>query len=135
MLMFVSGFFSKASFEQSILRDEYWNHSALALILASSTDLEKFKLHTVYSGILEQITPLQLVGQAAEYKYKSKFQVRARAFQLAITPEGYSRRKSKLLTEVNGPPLGNNNTGRSRVGASRPGQRQACCLSSRVRKV
>ena len=35
--------------------------------------LEESKLHTVYSGIFEQIKPLQLVGQAAEFKFESKF--------------------------------------------------------------
>ena len=32
------------------------------------------KLHTVYAVILEAIKPLQLVGQAAEFKFESKFE-------------------------------------------------------------
>ena len=32
------------------------------------------KLHTVYAVISEAIKPLQLVGQAAEFKFESKFE-------------------------------------------------------------
>ena len=32
------------------------------------------KLHTVYAVILEAINPLQLVGQAAQFKFESKFE-------------------------------------------------------------
>ena len=39
----------------------------------SVTDLKK-KLHTVYAVISEAIKPLQLVGQAAEFKFESKFE-------------------------------------------------------------
>ena len=35
---------------------------------------QEFKLYTDYSGILEQVNPLQPVGQAAEFKFKSKFE-------------------------------------------------------------
>ena len=41
---------------------------------ASVTDLKEFKLHTVYAVISEAIKPLQLVGQAAEFKFESKFE-------------------------------------------------------------
>ena len=34
---------------------------------------KEFKLHTVYFGTLEHIKPLQLVGQAAEFRFESKF--------------------------------------------------------------
>ena len=33
--------------------------------------LKEFKLHTDYSGTLEQIKPLQPVGHEAEFKFKS----------------------------------------------------------------
>ena len=42
--------------------------------LASVTDLKEFKLHTVYAVISEAINSLQLVGQAAEFKFESKFE-------------------------------------------------------------
>ena len=41
---------------------------------ASLTDLFKFKLHTNYSGISVQIKTLQIVGQAAEFKFESKYE-------------------------------------------------------------
>ena len=34
----------------------------------------EFKLHTVWFGTSEQIKPSQLVGQAAESKFESKFE-------------------------------------------------------------
>ena len=34
---------------------------------------KEFKLHTVYFGTLEHIKPSQLVGQAAEFRFESKF--------------------------------------------------------------
>ena len=42
---------------------------------ASWNDLKQFKLRTVCSGFSEQIKPfkLQLVGQAAEFDFESKF--------------------------------------------------------------
>ena len=40
--------------------------SLLSSISAFSTDLKEFKLHTDYSGILEQIKRLQPVGQEAD---------------------------------------------------------------------
>ena len=55
------------------------------------------KLHTVYSGISDQIKPLQLVGQAAEFKFESKFEPLQAAAHLAIAPEGCSRGQSKFL--------------------------------------
>ena len=40
-----------------------WSNPPLASILASSTDLKRFKLHTVCLQLLEQIQPLQLDGR------------------------------------------------------------------------
>ena len=68
------------------------NNSSLASISASSTVRKEFELHTVYSGILEQIKQLQLIGQAAKFKFESKFK------HLPIDSEGYSRRQKKVLT-------------------------------------
>ena len=42
--------------------------------LASVTDSKEFKLHTVYAVISEAIKPLQLVAQAAQFKFESKFE-------------------------------------------------------------
>ena len=50
------------------LGDEYWFSCFLSSILALSTDLKRIWIHTVYSGISEQIKSLQFVGQAAEFK-------------------------------------------------------------------
>ena len=66
--------------------------------------LKEFKHHTVielYFGVSEQIKPpsLQPIGQAAEFKFESKFEpLPTSAGHLAITLEGYSRRQSKDLT-------------------------------------
>ena len=49
------------------------HETSLGSILASVTDLKKFKLHTVYDMILEALKPLQLVSQAAEFNFESKF--------------------------------------------------------------
>ena len=48
--------------------------SALSSISAFSKDLKEFKLHTLYFETSEQIKPLQPVGQAAEFKFESKFE-------------------------------------------------------------
>ena len=48
--------------------------SVLGSNLVSVTDLKELKLHTVYAVISEAIKPLQLVGQAAEFKFESKFE-------------------------------------------------------------
>ena len=47
----------------------------LASISASSTDLKRIQIPHSYSGISEQVNPLQLVDhlQAAESKFESKF--------------------------------------------------------------
>ena len=45
---------------------------------------QEFKLSTAYSGILVQINPLQLVGQAAEFKFKSKFKPLPVIWQLLL---------------------------------------------------
>ena len=75
--------------------------TSLGSNLASVTDLKEFKLHTVYDVILEAIKPLQLVGHAAQFKFESKFEpLPGPANHLAITPEGYSRRQSKILTAI-----------------------------------
>ena len=53
----------------------------------------------LYFGVSEQKKPLQPIGQAAEFKFESKFEpLPTSAGHLAITPEGYSRRQSKDLT-------------------------------------
>ena len=50
-------------------------------------------------GVLEQMKPQQPIGQAAEFKFESKFKLLpTRSCSLAITPEDYSRRQSKDLT-------------------------------------
>ena len=55
----------------------------------------------LYFGVSEQIKPLQPIGQAAEFKFESKFKpLPTSAGHLAITPEGYSRRQSKDLTAI-----------------------------------
>ena len=46
----------------------------------------------------EQIKPLKPAGQEAEFKFDSKFKP-LQVICLTITPEGYSKRKSKVLTE------------------------------------
>ena len=45
----------------------------LSSISAFSADLKEIKLHTDYSGISEQTKPLQPIGQAADFKFESKF--------------------------------------------------------------
>ena len=51
--------------------------------------------------VLEQIKPLEPIGQAAEFTFESKFKpLPTSAGHLAITPEGYSRRQSKDLTAI-----------------------------------
>ena len=43
----------------------------------------------LYFGVSEQIKPLQPIGQAAEFKFESKFEpLPISAGHLAITPEG-----------------------------------------------
>ena len=48
--------------------------TSLGSNLASVTDLNELKLHTIYAVISEAITPFQLVGQVAEFKFESKFE-------------------------------------------------------------
>ena len=67
---------------------------------------KEFKLHTVYAVISEAIKRLQLVGQAAEFKFESKFkpllviwQFLPRLFQKVINLKG-------LEGEINGQALG-----------------------------
>ena len=55
----------------------------------------------LYFGVSEQIKPLQPIGQAAEFKFESKFEpLPTSPSHLAITPEGYSRRQSKDFTAI-----------------------------------
>ena len=51
-----------------------------------------------YFGVPEQIKPLQPIGQAAKFKFESKFKLLlTNAGRQAITPEDYSRRQSMDL--------------------------------------
>ena len=50
------------------------NHSLPCSISASSTDLNECRLQTDYFVDLEEMKPLQLVGQAAEFRFESKFE-------------------------------------------------------------
>ena len=110
--------------------------SAISLISAFSTDLKEFKLHTVYFGTSEQIKPLQPVGQAAEFKFESKFeplQVIWQSLPKAI-PEDNRRfwlqnqwqcSWGRALAQLERVGLARSNTGRFRVGGSRCWPRQA----------
>ena len=46
------------------------NFITLGSKLASVTDLKEFKLHTVDAVVSKAKKPLQLVGQAAEFKFE-----------------------------------------------------------------
>ena len=73
----------------------------------------------LYFGASEQIKPLQPIGQAAKFKFESKFEpLPTSAGHLAITPEGYSSKQSKDLTAISmakllGPRSGTVWTGRT----------------------
>ena len=55
--------------------DRGWNQLKLSSIAPFSMDLKRIQTpHTLYSGISEQVKPLQLFGQAAELKFESKFE-------------------------------------------------------------
>ena len=71
--------------------------SPLSSILACSKKNSNFtQFIELYFGVSEQIKPLQPIGQAAEFKFESKFKpLPTSACHLAITSEGYSRRQSK----------------------------------------
>ena len=80
------------------------NLTSLGSNLASVTDLKRIQLHTVYTVILEETKPIQLVAQDAEFKFESKFkplpviwQSLGRLFQKVI--EG-------LEEKINGQALG-----------------------------
>ena len=81
----------------------------------------------LYFGVLEQTKPLQPIGQAAEFKFESKFKpLPTSAGHLAITPKGYSRRQSKDLTaksmaKLVGPRSGTAWAGVSKLAAQAPG--------------
>ena len=50
-------------------------------------------------GVSKQIKPLQPIGQAAEFRFESKFEpLPTSAGYLAITPEGHLRRQSNDFT-------------------------------------
>ena len=68
--------------------------------LASITDLKEFKLSTVYAVVLESIKPLQLVGQAAEFKFESKFEP-----LLAISPKAVPNGNQRCRGNINGQAL------------------------------
>ena len=80
------------------LVDEIDFVSVLFSISAFLTDLKRIQTPHSFFGTSEQIKPLQPVGQAAEFKFESKFEPlrSCPAGHLAITPEGYSRRQSKV---------------------------------------
>ena len=67
--------------------------TSLGSNLASVTNVKELKLHTVYAMILEAIEPLQLVGQAAQFKFESKFEATLSPCQSSDNlSEGCSRR-------------------------------------------
>ena len=68
--------------------------------LASITDLKEFKLSTVYAVVLESIKPSQLVGQAAEFKFESKFEP-----LLAISPKAVPNGNQRCRGNINGQAL------------------------------
>ena len=80
-------------------------NSQLSSISAFLTDLKIIQTphtHTVYSGISEQIKPSWVMtrwsGGSRPRQSSSLSQVPVPSCHLAITPEGYSRRRSKILT-------------------------------------
>ena len=84
----------------------------------------------LYFGVSEQIKPLQPIGQAAEFKFESKFEpLPTSAGHLAITPEGYSRRQSKDLTAISMAKLLRPRSGTAWAG--RTGQRKHRAFPSR----
>ena len=72
---------------------------SLAPISASSTDLKRNQTpHSLFRSFRAD-NPFQLVDQETEFNLESKLkQVLAPVNHLAITPEGCSRRHSKVLT-------------------------------------
>ena len=74
----------------------------LSSISAFSMDLKRIQTpHSLFwdFGADKTSTRLQPVGQAAEFKFESKFEpLPPAAVHLAINPKGYSRRQSKVLT-------------------------------------
>ena len=87
-------------------------NSLLSSFLAVSRELKGIQTpHRLFWGIRVMKT-LQPIGQEAEFKFESKFkpmqviwhhsrrlfQTRKKIKVFGITPEGYSRRKSKFLT-------------------------------------
>ena len=77
-----------------ILGHYSWNNYFTCLnfgILKDLTRIQTQRESTVYSGILEQIKPCNSLVREA------KFSLSAAANHLTISPEGYSRRQSKVL--------------------------------------
>ena len=106
----------------------------LAQIWLQKRTYKEFKLHTVYAVILEAIKPLQLVGQAAEFKFESKFeplQVIWQSLRKAIPEDNRRFRGQNQLSSSWGHFLAvgrastNLNTRRFRVGGIRCWPRQA----------
>ena len=62
------------------------------------------KIHTIYAVILEATKPLQLVGQAAQFKFESKFE------PLQVVWQSLRRRFQKVIEglegKINGQALG-----------------------------
>ena len=118
----------------------------LSSISAFSMDLKRIQTpHSLFwdFGADKTSTRLQPVGQAAEFKFESKFEpLPPAAVHLAINPKGYSRRQSKVLTAKSmakllgarsgtawagrtGDSVASTNTRRFQVGCNRCGPRHA----------
>ena len=69
--------------------------SQLSSIWRSKKNSNSTQFIDLYFGVSEQIKPLQLMVQAAEFKFEPQ---PTSAGRLEITPEDYSRRQSKDLT-------------------------------------
>ena len=67
-------FSSKVSVDMISLGDGPQKQPITWLSLASSLELNKFKLHLVYSVALEKIKKLEVFGHAADFKSESKFE-------------------------------------------------------------
>ena len=79
--------------------DEVWNNLTAVLNFGVLKRIQTPQFIELHCGVSEQIKPLQPIGQAADFKFESKFEpLLTSAGHLAITLEGYSRRQSKVLT-------------------------------------
>ena len=72
------------------------NVTSLGSSLASVTDLKEFKLHPFYAVISEAIKPLQLIGQAAEFRFECKFE------PLAVIWQSFLRLFQKVIEGFEG---------------------------------